>query len=96
MQIKKKLGMIFTILSSVSCQHIFPSAPTPPVVKECGIIESSNPYLYCRLSDGSTQRWRVPIRQLDAKYSCTDARGYADIQNYIKAVDRWTQEHCGE
>jgi hypothetical protein len=75
------------------------SAPKPPIIKKCDIVavEGGNPYLYCRWSNGSTERFRIPISDLyrhEEKYICTDDVGYAEAYKYGQNLKRWTDQHC--
>lgn len=70
--------------------------PTPPVVPECSLVavEGIDPYLYCRLSDGSGERWRVKVNFDANKYICTTPEGYVDTKKYAQDVEEWIKKSC--
>lgn len=69
-----------------------PDAPKPPVIPQCSLIHEGTPYLYCRYSDGSAQRWRWPITQETSNaFQCTSNKGYLDAWEYGKKLDAYVE-----
>jgi hypothetical protein len=57
------------------------------------IVDGLEPYLYCRNSDGSGERWSVWVKDAN-KYICTTPDGYADTKKYAQDVEQWVESNC--
>lgn len=70
-----------------------PDAPVPPVIELCSFINEGNPYFYCRFSNGTEQRWRVPASQENSgKLACTYMTSYAKIEGYSDKFDAYIND----
>lgn len=83
------------LLSAIFLSSCGTQAPKPPIVEECSIVavEGVEDYLYCKLSDGSAERWRVKIKDAN-KYICTTPEGYVAGKTYEKELNSWISQHC--
>lgn len=69
--------------------------PNPPAVVECVhiAVEGIAPYMYCKMSDGSGEPFRVQAMAAN-KFMCTDPAGYVAGKEYVKELESWINANC--